>query len=218
MIASKEVKRMRHPLLLLVSLALSIVTFAAANATSVQQTSTQPQITGVTMSGRKLFVAGENFSEGAVILINGEEVATRSDPDNPAGMLIAKKARKRMPADQIVTIAVQNQGGAKSQGFDFFSGLTITLDDAGKTFTLAIGEKFQVALKKNGYEWTVRGFDSSVVTRLPDAPAVSGAQGIFQALVAGTTQLSAVGELPCHKSTPPCLAPTLLFQVTLIIR
>lgn len=208
---------MRRPLLLLVSLALSIVTFSA-KASSVQQPSTQPQITGVTMRGKKLFVAGANFSEGAVILINGEAVATRSDPDNPAGMLIAKKAGKRMPHDQVVTIVVQNQGGAKSQGFDFFSGLTITLDDAGKTISLTVGEKFQVALKKSGFKWTVNRFDSSVVTKLPDPPAVSDAQGIFQALAAGTTQFSAVGELPCHKSTPPCLAPTLVFQVTLIVQ
>ncbi|HEY3138864.1 MAG TPA: hypothetical protein VGL29_22780 [Blastocatellia bacterium] len=206
---------MRRPVLLLVSLALLTIN---SKASRVQQSSTQPQITSVTMKGKKLFVGGVNFNQGAVILINGEEVATRSDPDNPTGMLIAKKAGKRMPPDQVVTIAVQDQSGVKSQGFDFFSGLTITLEDAGKTITLRVGEKFQVALKRSGYEWTVNRFDSSVVTKLPDAPAVSDAQGIFQALVVGTTQFSAVGELPCHKSTPPCLAPTLLFQVTLIVQ
>ena len=206
---------MRRPVLLLVSLALLTINLKAS---SVQQSSTQPQITSVTMNGKKLFVAGVNFNQGAVILINGEEVATRSDPDNPTGMLIAKKAGKRMAPDQVVAIAVQNQSGVKSQGFDFFSGLTITLEDAGKTIALTVGEKFQVALKRGGYEWTVNRVDSSVVTKLPDAPTVRDAQGIFQALVAGTTQFSAVGELPCHKSTPPCLAPTLLFQVTLVVQ
>jgi hypothetical protein len=208
---------MRGRLLSMLALAISAIALGSSGF-AAQQSSTQPQITDVTMSGKKLLVAGANFGEGAVILINGQEVGTRSDPDNPSGMLIAKKAGKRMPPDQTVTIAVQNQSGAKSQGFDFFSGLTITLEDAGKTITLRVGEKFQVALKKNGYEWTVQGFDSSLVTKLPDAPAVSDAQGIFQALVAGATQLSAVGELPCHKSTPPCLAPTLLFQVKLIVQ
>src|SRR5438552_1051387 len=42
--------------------------------------------------------------------------------------------------------------------------------------------------------------------------------GVFQATQAGTTRLSATGELPCHKSTPPCSAPTLGFQVTLVIQ
>ncbi len=177
-----------------------------------------PRVIEARLNGKKLIVLGENFSEGAVIVVDGEAVNTRSDPDNPSGMLIAKKAGKRIPPGKIVTIAVQNSGGAVSPIFDFFSGLILTLEDTGKTINLKVGDKFQVLLQKDGYEWTVDAPDSTLVSRLAGEPLLPGAQGVFQATQAGTTRLSAIGELPCHKSTPPCSAPTLGFQVTFVIQ
>jgi hypothetical protein len=40
---------------------------------------------------------------------------------------------------------------------------------------------------------------------------------LFEALLPGITTLVAAGELPCHKVTPPCMAPTLGFQVTFVV-
>ena len=177
----------------------------------------EPRVIDARLNGKKLVVLGENFSDGAVIVVDGEPANTRSDPDNPSGRLIAKKAGKRISPDKIVTIAVLNSTGAMSPAFDFFSGLILTLENAGKTINLKVGDKFQVLLKKDGYEWTVDVPDSTLIGRLANEPLLPGGQGVFQATQAGTTRISAVGELPCHKSTPPCEAPTLGFQVTLVI-
>jgi hypothetical protein len=213
---------MRRTNSLLVILAL----FAAAQiatfnvrASRVQETSTlqEPQVTGVRLSGKKLFVIGENFSEGAIIWVNGVDVGTRNDPDNPAGMLIAKKGGKRIPPDTVASIAVQNVDGTKSQDFELFSGLTITLDDARKTFNLKVGEKFLLLLKKDTIEWSVSFTDSSLIVRLAEEPGVPGAQGIFQAVRPGTSQLNAIGEYPCAKVRPACLLPSLLFEVGFVI-
>jgi hypothetical protein len=187
----------------------------SANASALARQ--EPRVIEARLNGKKLIVLGENFSEGAIITVDGEPVNTRSDSDNPSGRLIAKKAGKRIPPGTIITIAVQNSGGDVSPQFDFFSGLILTLEDTGKTFNLQVGDRFQVLLKKDGYEWTVDVPDSTLVSRLAGEPLLPGAQGVFQATQAGTTRLSANGELPCHKSTPPCSAPTLGFQVTLVI-
>jgi hypothetical protein len=169
------------------------------------------------LNGRKLLVFGENFSSGAVIIVDGEPAKTRSDPDNPSGALIAKKAGKWISPGKTVKIAVLNNTGATSLTFDFFSGLTLTLEDAGKTIKLRVGDKFQVLLKKEGYEWILDVPDPAFISRLGDDQSQPGSQGLFQVTNRGTTRLSANGDLPCRKSIPPCLVPTLGFQVTLII-
>jgi hypothetical protein len=178
----------------------------------------EPRVINARLNGKKLFVFGENFSDGAVIIVDGEPAKTRSDPDNPSGVLIAKKAGKWISPGKTVKIAVLNNTGATSLTFDFFSGFVLTLEEADKTLNLKVGDKFQVLLKKDGYEWTLDVPDPTIISRLADDSLLPGAQGLFQATKAGTTQLSANGDLPCRKSTPPCMAPTLGFRVTLVIQ
>lgn len=187
--------------------------FTASNSPTTQE----PQISGVRLKGKKLWVIGESFSAGATILIDGEAVGTINDPDNPAGMLFAKRGGRKVPDEKTVAISVQNAGGVTSQAFDFFSGTTITIDDGGKTVNLKVGEKFEVMLKKENYDWSVTSFDQNLIVKLTSEPAAAGSQGIFQAVKAGRTQLVADGELPCHKTNPPCAAPSLEFEVTLVI-
>jgi hypothetical protein len=218
---------MRRTNCILVVLAL----FAAAQIAGVNvkayrgpETSAQPlaqegpQVTWARLKGKKLIVTGVNFSEGAVIFVDGEAVGTRSDPDNPSGWLVAKKGGKRIAPETMVSISVQNSTGVMSQPYDLFAGLVITFEDDGKTFGLAVGSKFQLVLQKDSYEWAAAAFDPAFITRLTSEPALSGSQGVFQTTQAGTTQLSSFGDLPCAKLTPPCLAPSLGFRVTLIIK
>jgi hypothetical protein len=69
------------------------------------------------VSGKKLIIGGENFDDGAVILINGEEQRTRNDAQNPQTMLIGKKAGKKIKTgDQI---QVRNPDGTLSEAFIF---------------------------------------------------------------------------------------------------
>ena len=66
---------------------------------------------------KKLFLFGENFDPGAVILINGEEQKTRNDDQNPETTLIGKKAGKKIkPGDRL---QVRNPDGPLSEEFIF---------------------------------------------------------------------------------------------------
>lgn len=177
-----------------------------------------PQISAVRLKGNKLIVTGVNFNEEAVIFVDGAAVGTRSDPDNPGTILIAKKGGKRIAPETMASISVQNGPGLMSQPYDLFAGLVITFEDDGKMFGLGTGSKFQLVLQKDSYEWAAAAFDPAFLTKLTNEPALSGSQGIFQATQAGTTQISSSGDLPCAKVTPPCLAPSLGFRVTLIIK
>jgi hypothetical protein len=76
-----------------------------------------PKITGASVSGKSLIVAGSNFDSGAKILLNRQEEKTRNDDQSPTNVLIAKKAGKRMrPGDKLL---VQNSDGVLSQEFSF---------------------------------------------------------------------------------------------------
>ena len=64
-----------------------------------------------------LFIAGANFGDGAVILINGKEQKTRNDDQNPQTTLIGKNVGKKIKAGD--HIQVQNPDGALSEEFIF---------------------------------------------------------------------------------------------------
>jgi hypothetical protein len=212
---------MRKANSILVILALFAATQIAGvnvKASRGQEAQQSPQITAARLKGNKLIVSGANFTAGAVIFVEGEPVGTRSDPSDPSGTLIAKKAGKRIPPETIVSVSVQNSTGVMSQPFDLFAGLVITWADNGGAFGLAVGDKFQVVLQKDSYEFTAVQFDTKLITKLNNEPPLPGSQGVFQAVQAGTTQLSSIGELPCAKVSPPCLLPSLGFAVTLVIK
>jgi hypothetical protein len=94
---------------------------------------------------------------------------------------------------------------------------SLTLDDSGKTINLRVGARFLLNLGE-GYDWTVEIGDPSVLARVADVPIPKGAQGWFEARQPGSTTLSAMGDPPCRKIQPPCLAPSRLFQATVIVQ
>ena len=75
------------------------------------------KITSASVSGKKLFLSGENFLVGAVILLNGEEEKTRNDDQNPSTVLIGKKAGKKIKAGD--RVQVRNPDGTLSEEFIF---------------------------------------------------------------------------------------------------
>jgi len=76
-----------------------------------------PKITMASVAGKKLIVVGENFSQDAVILINGEEHKTRNNDQNPQTTLIGKRAGKKIkPGDRL---QVRNPDGPLSEEFIF---------------------------------------------------------------------------------------------------
>lgn len=78
-----------------------------------------PVITGAVARGKKLFVSGLNFDEGAVLLLNGEKQKTRNDEQNPRTMLIAKKAARDIVAGDTVKLHIRNAAGQLSEEFSF---------------------------------------------------------------------------------------------------
>ena len=153
----------------------------AANARAAALQSESPKILNVSRSGKNLIIVGEGFQAGAVIVINGERQKTRNDDQNPDSLLIAKKAAKRLPPDAIVTIQVENSEAAKSDPFIFFTGLTLTIDDAGKTFHLSPGQQFLLLVKVSDIYTINISVDQTVIKKIAEGDGIPSAQAIYQA-------------------------------------
>lgn len=77
-----------------------------------------PQITGASVSGKALFVEGQNFDEGAKVYLNDEEQKTANE--TPTTLLRCKKAGKKIDRGSTVRLKVRNSDGTESAEF-FFS-------------------------------------------------------------------------------------------------
>ena len=79
-----------------------------------------PRITGASTSGKRLFVYGTAFGDGAKILIDGEvQKKTANDEMNPTTVLIGAKAAKSIASSSMVLLTVRNSDGSLSNGFRF---------------------------------------------------------------------------------------------------
>ena len=76
-------------------------------------------ITGASVSGKKLYITGEGFRDGAVIVLNGKDQKTKNDDQNPETRLIAKKAGKKIDSGQSVSLRVRNPDGEISEEIIF---------------------------------------------------------------------------------------------------
>ena len=98
---------------------IGTMTIAGQNIV-VTQAAADPIITSATVSGKKLFISGEGFDEGAAILLNGEKQKTANNDADPNTKLIAKKSGKKIKAGD--KLQVRNADGRLSQEF-IFTGL-----------------------------------------------------------------------------------------------
>jgi predicted secreted protein len=94
---------------------------------------------------------------------------------------------------------------------------TVTLDDRGKTISLAVGENFLLNLGET-YTWDISISDESVISRVKNITVIRGAQGVYQALKPGTATLTATGDPLCRQSKPACAMPSILFEVTVEVK
>jgi photosystem II stability/assembly factor-like uncharacterized protein len=78
-----------------------------------------PKVVDAAINGKSLIVFGENFSDGAAIVINNEAQKTSNEPGGPTAALIGKKSGKRIGRGQSVTIQVRNSDGVRSEPFSF---------------------------------------------------------------------------------------------------
>lgn len=96
--------------------------------------------------------------------------------------------------------------------------ITVTEADNGRTAEMHLGDTLKLNLKAdNGYTWTITLSDPAILNQ--DSSVTStGGQEKYAALHTGQTTVIGVGQLPCHKVSPPCEAPTLGFTLQVIVR
>jgi hypothetical protein len=201
-------------------LALAISTVGAPSGqssvrASILKPQNEPRITNARVKGRKLILSGENFADGSVILLNGEPQKTRNDEGSPSSILIAKKAGSNIPDGSAVNIQVQSGNGLTDK-FPFFKGRVVTLDDANKTITVTVGERILLVLINGAYVFVPSVVDETVLRKVTDVE-IPGSKGVYEALRSGSTKLTATGELPCHRTEPSCLAPTLFVEFSIVV-
>ena len=92
----------------------------------------------------------------------------------------------------------------------------MTLADNGTSVRLYVGQTFLLNLGDQ-YDWTVNVTDPSILSRRVNITVIRGAQGVYDALKAGTTTLSATGDPLCRQSKPACAMPSMAFEVTVVV-
>ena len=202
----------------LVLLVAASMTLAPLVNSPVGAQSPSPRITLAYLEHKKLVVQGLNFQPGAVVLINGLDERTTADPDDPA-KLIVKKGKKKLAGLTQVDVQVRNPDGQISDGVDMNHPRTVTLADNGDTINLSVGDGLFVYLGTT-YDWSFSApYDTNVLAPVPGVGTlIVGAQALLVALNPGQTTLTLSGDPPCRNSTPPCEAPSLQFQITVIVQ
>jgi hypothetical protein len=84
-----------------------------------------------------------------------------------------------------------------------------TMADNGKTFVMNIGDKLRLNLDL-GYVWSAISISNPAV--------LAGAADGYFAFTSGTATLTTTGDPACLNSTPPCLAPSIMFTITVIVQ
>lgn len=93
------------------------ILFVANRTLLVTQAGALARITAISVAGKRLYVFGEHFDAGAVILLNGEAQKTKNDDLNPKSQLVGKKAGSKIkPGDRV---QVLNPNGSLSNKFIF---------------------------------------------------------------------------------------------------
>ena len=97
------------------------------------------------------------------------------------------------------------------------NNLSVTLADQGKTLTLAVGQRFLINLGE-GFDWSPIVSDQAIVSRVPNISVIRGAQGIYEAHAVGQTILTVTGDPTCRQSKPPCMAPSRMFTLNIVVK
>jgi len=77
-------------------------------------------VTSAYVSGKNLIVTGFNFSEDAIVFIDGQKYKkTDNDESNPSTVLVVRKAGKNLGVGQTVSIQVRNSDNTLSTVFSY---------------------------------------------------------------------------------------------------
>jgi hypothetical protein len=89
----------------------------------------------------------------------------------------------------------------------------ITLDNNNQLITLHPGETFLLKLGDEVYQWDIQIDNQAVISRVKNIAVIRGAQGVYEALQAGTALLTANGDPLCRQSKPACAMPSVHFAL-----
>lgn len=84
-----------------------------------------------------------------------------------------------------------------------------TIMDNGKTFYMKVGDILKLKLDWS-YDWST--------TSVSNTSVIAGVQDGYTALSSGAATLTTYGNPKCYSSTPPCLVPSIMFTVTVIVQ
>ena len=177
----------------------------------------QPILHNARVKGSKIILSGESFAPGVVVFVNGKAHNTVRDDRAPTTVVVVKKIFKTVEAGEIASLQAINPNSVMSDSFAVFIGKSITIDDAGRTITLAVGEKVELLLYRQGYNWKPEVLDPTILELAPTDATEKG-QGIFKALRPGTTKLLAVGSACPPNNQIQCGVPRIHFEVTITVQ
>ncbi|MGI8662174.1 MAG: hypothetical protein ACR2LQ_03065 [Acidimicrobiales bacterium] len=95
--------------------------------------------------------------------------------------------------------------------------VTVTQDDNGKTYTLQPGQHLVVSLTAPGWTWSAPDTDNAKAlarTAVSANPSADHVTASFDAKTTGEAHVSASKDAACRQSSPPCMVPTYLWQIT----
>ncbi len=119
------------------------------------QSANPPKITKAVMQKKTLLVEGENFVDGAKLYVNGAKVKVFNDEITPTTKLVVNKANKRLPREEVVSLALQTPDGQTSESFGFFTGLILNYQNTvvERSAIVSVGQKFVLYFKDPGVTW-----------------------------------------------------------------
>ncbi|MDD5369538.1 MAG: hypothetical protein PHQ40_10650 [Anaerolineaceae bacterium] len=107
--------------------------------------------------------------------------------------------------------------GQPDQSTPVGGGLVVTLQDDGATISLHAGQRFLLNLGET-YNWSPSIADEAIVSRVVGITVIRGAQGVYEAHMAGKTTLSATGDPLCRSQKPACMLPSIIFRVNIVVQ
>jgi len=162
-----------------------------------------PGIERVELIGKRLVVTGANFDTGAVIEIDGREIATRAPLDAPTETLIAKKGGKRLSIGEQSALTMRNSDGQRSRVFfifrteefiaaDVIASLTplVNINFHGSWLSLKPGDYFLVDISGISGASLIQTIDPSSLLEATRHPFNDNIRFLYQVKHAGTAQLT----------------------------
>lgn len=93
----------------------------------------------------------------------------------------------------------------------------ITPKDNDKLINIKKGESFIVKLD-SGYDWRIDIDNKTVVDSDYSDIRYSGSQGVYMALNSGQAIITGIGDPLCLSLDPPCMSPSILFQLNINVK